>query len=622
MRAFTILAVVAVALASMYFYNRPPATVPMPTLTYVATAHQLGVVGYRDPVGALSPDGRRLAYAEGRTVRVVPVAGGTSPIFPAAAGQVRWLTWIDDGRVLVEDGGDAHRWWAYDVAGATRLPLWDAAEPVAGGPRANDLRQPVVSADGQWLAAVAASADGPRIWRIRVDGSGAEQPPQGERPASPAWMPDGGVACLITVDGRPRVAAPCDATPIVPVPDIDAVGPIAFTPDGASVYFASPNERGTTDLWMMARDTGRALKLSAFSRDAYAPSVARDGTVLFRVQNYRTLVAELAAGRVRQLTTFQAETPWWHPRDPLISVTFGTWRRIIDDAKYPDIAQEIGVIDANRELADAPLEVIADSESEDQAMAWSPNGKWIALHSHRTQSDDVWLRPADGSAPDRRITMLGRGAEVGWPRWSPDGTTVLLDGANAAGKSVAYTIGVNQESGEVTTPLTEIPTPGLEADVMHAEWMPDGTRIAAVAREAPGRHVLFVVPVRWRHTHGRPSRGDRARLLGDDRVGRRRRARVRGARAGRLLPGFPRCPCAAACPSRSRSTRRTRRSRPGRRTARAWRSRCGPTRPRSGPSGHDRRWPGRRSPGCAAAPAAAVLAAALGPLDRTWLHGR
>jgi Tol biopolymer transport system component len=344
------------------------------------------------------------------------------------------------------------------------------------------------------MAATVASKDGLQLWRVTTDGTRAEQVAHGDRPSSPAWMPNHEVACIVMAAGRPRIAAPCGASPIVPTPDVDAVGPIAVTPDGGLIYFASPNERGFVDLWRMDRATGQATRLTTLARDTYAPSIARNGRVLARTQSYRTFVAEWKDGQTRQLTTFQAETPWWHPTKPWLSVTYGTWRRVIDDAKYPDIAQEVGVVDADAGLLDAPTQVIADSDSEDQGMAWSPNGRWIALHSHREQSDDVWLRPADGGAPDRRITMLGRGAEVGWPRWSPDGRTLLLDGANRAGRSVAYTIGVNQETGEVTSPIQEISTPGLAGDVMHAEWMPDGARVAFVARDGPGRHVLAIVP--------------------------------------------------------------------------------------------------------------------------------
>ncbi|HSC27796.1 MAG TPA: hypothetical protein VLD67_11010, partial [Vicinamibacterales bacterium] len=286
------------------------------------------------------------------------------------------------------------------------------------------------------------------------------------------------------------------ASTIVPRPDVDAIGPIAFSPDGATLYFASANDRGFVDLWSMSSRGADARRLTSFARDSYAPSVSRDGTVLFKTQTYRTVVAEQRDGSLRQLTTFQAETPFWHPRDSLLSMTFGTWRRVMDDAKYPDIAQEIGVIDADRDApADAPESVIAQSDSEDQAMAWSPNGRWIALHSHRENSDDVWLRPADGGAPDRRITFLGRGAEVGWPRWSPDGRTVLLDGADQQGRSVMYTIGVDQDSGQVTSELRRVATPGFTGEIMHAEWMPDGRRVIAIARESPGRHVVIVVPL-------------------------------------------------------------------------------------------------------------------------------
>ena len=128
-------------------------------------------------------------------------------------------------------------------------------------------------------------------------------------------------------------------------------------------------------------------------------------------------------------------------------------------------------------------------------MAWSPDGKWIAYHTHREMSDDVWLRPADVAQPNKRITFLGRGAEVGWPRWSPDGKTVLLNGARKSdGASVLYTIAVDQETGAVGGEQREVAVQGITGEMGHAEWLPDSASVVALVKEAPGRHAIVTVP--------------------------------------------------------------------------------------------------------------------------------
>jgi Tol biopolymer transport system component len=197
------------------------------------------------------------------------------------------------------------------------------------------------------------------------------------------------------------------------------------------------------------------------------------------------------------LATFQSETPSWDPSGLWLGITYGTWRRIPDDAKYPDIAQEAGIIGANVETpASEPAKIVHDSASEDQALCWSPNGKWIAFHSHKDQSDDIWLRPAEAStaAEARRVSFLGRGAETGWPRWSPDGRWLLFDGANRKTRdSVLYVLGVNQESGTTDQEARQIEVRGLEAEMSHGEWLPDSARVVAIAKELPGRHVIFTV---------------------------------------------------------------------------------------------------------------------------------
>jgi len=416
-RQLILIAIVAGAVVAI-LWTRPtaPASADPVQLTYITTAHQLGVVGYRDPAGAISPDGQHFAYSEGRFIRVIPIGGGAPITLPPADAQVRNLAWTSNDTVV--------------------------AVP---------------------------------------------------RPPSSFPMADGKSACI----ADRRLVIPCDGAKLALDPDVDVIGPIAFTAD--RVYFASPDDTGmVVALWTADLRTKQAHRIASFARDAYAPSIAADGTVVFKVQSYRTNVADVDAngGVTRQLATFQSETPSYHPTKPLLSFTYGTWRRVLDDGKYPDIAQEIGTIDVSKTIpADRPLEVIARSESEDQAMTWSPNGKWIAFHSHREMSDDVWLRPADGKQPDKRITFLGRGAEVGWPRWSPDGKLVLLDGARKRdGRSVLYTIGVDQDSGAVTSDLKEIPAEGMTGDITHAEWRGNDA-VVALVKVAPGQHDIVSLPL-------------------------------------------------------------------------------------------------------------------------------
>jgi Tol biopolymer transport system component len=414
-RQLILFAIVIVAVAALLWARPVPPAADAPTLSYVTAAHQLGVVGYRDPAGAISPDGTRFAYSEGRFIRVIPIGGGAPVTLPPSDQQVRYLSWTSNDTVV--------------------------AVP---------------------------------------------------RPPASFAMADGTAAC---VTDR-RIVVPCGGAKQALDPDVDVIGPLAFTTD--RVYFASPTDNGMVALWTADLRTKKARRLSSFARDAYAPSVASDGTVVFKVQSYRTHLADIAVegGATRQLTTFQSETPSYHPTQPLIAFTYGSWRRVLDDSKYPDIAQEIGVINVSQPMpAGKPLEVIAQSDSEDQAMTWSPNGKWIAFHTHREMSDDVWLRPADLKQPDKRITFLGRGAEVGWPRWSPDGKVVLLNGARKRdGASVLYTIGVNQDNGEVTSKLQEVPVDGIDAEMGHSEWLPGSASIVSIAKEGPGRHVIVTVP--------------------------------------------------------------------------------------------------------------------------------
>ncbi len=507
-RALVLVALVLAAVAAVLLANRRATNPDSPRLVWLADAHQFGPVGYRDPAGAISPDGQWIAYSEGRFLRVRPSGGGPIVAFPAGEAQIRNLSWSPDNRTILTDGHLVQGGWAlYDRIDGTRRGLWTAHDPLSGTlgdgsatkTRVADLRQLSWSPDGRSLAGLAAGRDGQELWTIAADASSARVQRIAQRVAFPAWTPGAEIACVTTVDGRSRVTIPCGGSTLRTEPDVDVSGPIAFSPDGRTVYVSFVNATGTLDLWAAPRAGGPATRLTSFSRDSYAPSVAVDGSVSFKVQSYRTVVAAAPAegGASRALATFQSETPSWDPSGKLIGITFGTWRRVVDDAKYPDIAQDAGVIavDAVRP-ADRPSQIVHASVSEDQALCWSPNGKWIAFHSHKDQSDDIFLRPASGGGDvaARRLSFLGRGAEVGWPRWSPDGKWLLFDGASKTRhRSVMFVIGVDQDNGTTTRDPQEVVVDGIDADVSHAEWLPDSAHVAVVAKEGAGRHVIFTV---------------------------------------------------------------------------------------------------------------------------------
>jgi len=499
-RTTILVGVVVLAAAFAGFAWRVPGDPAPSQLTWIATAHQYGPVGYRDPAAAISPDGRWLAYSEGRFLRVRAIAGGPVVEFPAGNAQLRHLSWRNNTLVLA--GADL-----YDRVEGTRKALW----PDRTGVSAQDgsvaatiatadlLRQALWSPDGESLAAIVAGRNGSELWTVRADAANAHVRLLNTRAGFPAWTPRGDIACIATKNDRLRITIPCGGDTAVRFrPDRDVYGPLAFSPDGATAYAGLPNDGGTLDLWAIPVAGGNARRLSNFSRDTYDPSVARDGTVVFKSQTYRTVVAAAGADgtAVRTLAGFQSETPSWDPTGRWIGLTFGTWRRVVDDAHYPDIAQDVGIVAADAEQpASRPARVVHESSSEDQSLCWSPNGKWIAFHSHKDQSDDIWLRAADGNGSARRITMLGRGAETGWPRWSPDGRWLLFEGASRRTKrTVLYVIGVDQDNGGITSEASEIAVSGVGGEVGHGEWLPDSGQVVVEATEAPGRHVIFTVP--------------------------------------------------------------------------------------------------------------------------------
>ncbi|HEY0513320.1 MAG TPA: PDZ domain-containing protein, partial [Thermoanaerobaculia bacterium] len=98
--------------------------------------------------------------------------------------------------------------------------------------------------------------------------------------------------------------------------------------------------------------------------------------------------------------------------------------------------------------------------------AWSPDGRWIAYLSDRTGEYEVWVRPADGSGEERRVTTDG---DI-WrfpPVWSPDSRKL------AFGDKRGRLRWVEMASGKVTDADRS-----ARAEIQDYKWSPDSRYLA------------------------------------------------------------------------------------------------------------------------------------------------
>ena len=178
-----------------------------------------------------------------------------------------------------------------------------------------DLRQLAWNAEGTHAAALVVLAkEGTDVWRIAIDGSAADQQRVTGRASFPAFTSTGEIACIVDA----RLAIPCHGTEADADPDLDVYGPIAFYASTASI---SPHRM--TAAWSSSgRPTlalGHARRVSSF-----APRCVRAvGRRRWHRRVQSAVVSHASRRRrrrqaapTRQLTTFQSETPSYHPTQP------------------------------------------------------------------------------------------------------------------------------------------------------------------------------------------------------------------------------------------------------------------------------------------------------------------
>ncbi len=285
---------------------------------------------------------------------------------------------------------------------------------------------------------------GGAIWTVGSDGKGLQQvtrPPEGTGDHQPAWSPD-----------RRRIA-------------FYRLVPAGEDWRGDTVY--------RSDLMVMNADGSalrRLLPGSSAGHPAYRepPAWSPDGTWLALPTYARTeRIAKIRAdgsGLRTVVTGPDADNPVWSPTGR--EIAFNQWIAQDERTWY-------FVVSAN---GGRPRLLIPSLTSGDTywPLAWSPNGRKIAFFSQASTLDGpTWLHVANRDGSGLRKLVAVSGADGQRPRWSPDGSELLVErgGNDVHGPDSAYV--VNPASGQMRR---------VARNTDGARWSPDGRSIAFVRR--------------------------------------------------------------------------------------------------------------------------------------------
>jgi len=334
-----------------------------------------------------SPDGSRIAftanYDGNQDVYVIPTAGGVPVRVTHHPMPDRLVDWYPDGRSLLIATSMASGRQRYDqlyqVGAAGGLPR---KLPVPYGEFG------AISPDGRWLAYTPMSQDF-RTWKRYRGGWKAD-----------IWLFD-----LVT-----------DSSENLTHNDVNDAQPMWH---GRTLYFLSDRDSAQrNNIWAYDLDTKQSRELTHFTDyDITFPAVG-PADIVFQAGG-RLYLLDLASEQTHEVQVdVVTDLATLKPRVARAD-------SFIQNTSVSPTGQR-AVVEARGDLFSLPaehgpvLDLTQSSGVAERFPAWSPDGKSVAYWSDRSGEYELYVRPADGSGPERKLTSYGPGYRYHLT-WSPDG---------------------------------------------------------------------------------------------------------------------------------------------------------------------------------------------------------
>lgn len=262
-----------------------------------------------------------------------------------------------------------------------------------------------------------------------------------------------------------------------------------------------PDADRDLDIYELELATGARRVVVQAPGDDFAPSVANGFLYWTHNDISDSVVAISSSGGAARTMVDGAQLPYWSPDGKQIAFTYGGWR-LVDEALHLD-AGVVGVDSQAR--CTSKMKPIVAGYHEDFTPAWSPDGKWIAYHSHRSRApvssyeaagstDDLYLRRVSGE-PSKEIRLTDFGWEDGVADWSPDSRRLVLDSwerGGPQGVSKPWIVTIDPSTGKPVR-VERLPLPDPIKNATGESWSPKGDEIAFEERTEGNGRILWVV---------------------------------------------------------------------------------------------------------------------------------
>src|SRR6266480_3276764 len=263
-----------------------------------------------------------------------------------------------------------------------------------------------------------------------------------------------------------------------------------WSPDGKYLAFLSSRNAGKSQVWLLNRLGGEAVRLTDTVQGVTDFEWSPDSTRLILVlQDPKPEDAEAAKDKDK-------DTPAPKPKTPPPFV--------IDRLQFK--ADTVGYLDRRRthlyllDIASKSVTQITSGDFDDNEPAWSPDGKSLAFTSNRSTPDpdrnfnsDIWVVAADNTDKGAHLAQVttNLGADRS-PTWSLDGKWIAFVSQTDV-KAIDYAT-AHLAIAPSTGGPEKVLTLALDRSVRRPRFSPDGRSIYFIA-EDDGAQNLFRIQV-------------------------------------------------------------------------------------------------------------------------------